>query len=96
MDLWAFLWPIYSNYGIYLCLFPLSTSAILSQPAAEKITFTFAARDGACIYQNGLLMTSVRVRLGEERATFGVHNISFRKLKGYMPWHATYFIRLCR
>ena len=23
MDLWAFLWPIYSDYEIYLCLFPL-------------------------------------------------------------------------
>ena len=24
MDFWAFLWPIYSDYGIYLCLFPLT------------------------------------------------------------------------
>ena len=23
MELWAFLWPIYSGYEIYLCLFPL-------------------------------------------------------------------------
>ena len=26
MDLWAFLWPIYSDYEIYLCLFPLNLS----------------------------------------------------------------------
>ena len=25
MDLWAFLWPIYSDYEIYLCLFPLNS-----------------------------------------------------------------------
>ena len=38
MDLWAFLWPIYSNYEIYLCLFPLTLERL------QKLCFEMIMR----------------------------------------------------
>ena len=38
MDLWTFLWPVYSDYEIYLCLFPLkqTTDDILPRREGYK------------------------------------------------------------